>query len=1116
MKQKIRTHILRLALMLAVVIFALPSLSFGSCKTEEIIIHNEYLGACGYTDISTFTLDKDTYITRIRIWYDSYISGDTLSATLSGPDGYTNSSGEIYKDGCYGNWCAAMFNINKVLKAGTYTLKADSKSVCSNPSGATTLILYGCDAEEQLPDDSAEGINPPNGISMVDANANPNNAPVYMGNIVSSGGVSTLSGNMELSVNFPAYNKPVDIWILISLPDGRFYTANESGKLLSFESGDLAAIASGVSGTKTEKKILTPFEIGESNTAFEPWPADGAWNVYWLVAPESSGNIYGAIENGHYELGFYSFEVKSQSGDITYDLKITEYFPQSGPAGSYVFLKLEKPVSDLGNLAIIYNSKELNPNTVIKKNENILQFVLPADAQSGKIQIKSGDEVSNTVQFSILPPVSTPLISQSIEPSSVNQIINYKDEVSVTIPPGIIDSTATLKISAVNNAPPSGFEPFGSNAIDISIDGLKQLNDFIKISVKYDPNRLNSNYSAEEQLMAMRWNDEEQYWTPLPYSVDEVNNTVNIMTDHLCFFAIPPLASVASTLAITGLAGANIAVWTGIGEELENDIYFTPEGNFKLMYSKSGIESDAKLNDITWIGETYNDPLYQRSSYKTAHPKFIQDIGNLLEVALKNYVDVNKFKNPVTKPGWLWGTSTNPIIVKIDSRWTKQYAQSEANYEAIWGYIHYPTEVLKAFKDGLSYGVIGHELFHRIEAEYYTLVGYEMPANNWWLESASDYAGYRVAWADKKKIEKEYNDSKADFLSYPISTFEYSPSAFIQFLVEKKGLNFADMFKFVSEGSPLTTPLEKLKDYNGGISIPQYYRDFTAWSIFGNDSYLSKYSIPTIAEENTNLNIPKDATATISFTGGNFSTISIYKFTGEYQRVSNIPTPERLIGKEDKYEVKVNTGDVFYLVADNSGKENESLYTYISISVNGIEKANAAHTFNLQGGYSAKLWIIKSEMDDCYLKEDMFFNSYNASIRVNFKDCSDRYGIQWDIPLCFQLGPNGTIIPDDYCYQGENEYSQKSLTGSWSCNSIDLSFTTSGNTKMDPPFMSCWGPCVDVNANFTGTATITADSSGKFTYTGSGNVSETYTYTKSCCPTYGDGTKTCEKPFSSQ
>ncbi|MBF0573821.1 MAG: DUF1566 domain-containing protein, partial [Desulfamplus sp.] len=161
--------------------------------------------------------------------------------------------------------------------------------------------------------ESVDGISPPSGISTVDANDNPNTAPVYMGNIVKSGGAASLSGNMELSVNFPAYNKPVDIWILIALPDGRFYTANEAGSCSLYSSGSLDAVASGVSGIKTEKQILTPFAIGAANTAFEPWPVDGTWAAYWLVAPYSNGDIFQAIDNGDYQLGFYSFMVKNSN-----------------------------------------------------------------------------------------------------------------------------------------------------------------------------------------------------------------------------------------------------------------------------------------------------------------------------------------------------------------------------------------------------------------------------------------------------------------------------------------------------------------------------------------------------------------------------------------------------------------------------------------------------------------------------------------------------------------------------------------------------------------------------------------------------------------------------------
>ncbi|MBF0414107.1 MAG: hypothetical protein HQK70_15560 [Desulfamplus sp.] len=160
-----------------------------------------------------------------------------------------------------------------------------------------------------------EVISPPNSISVIDATANPLSAPVYVGNIVSSAGnAGTLSGKMELSVNFPAYNKPVDIWILIGLPDGRFYLADEFSKFLNLDSSGFLTIASGVAGTKTVKTILSPFETPSTNssavaTPFDPFPANGAWTVYWLIAPASNGDIIKTLENEKYELGFYIFNV---------------------------------------------------------------------------------------------------------------------------------------------------------------------------------------------------------------------------------------------------------------------------------------------------------------------------------------------------------------------------------------------------------------------------------------------------------------------------------------------------------------------------------------------------------------------------------------------------------------------------------------------------------------------------------------------------------------------------------------------------------------------------------------------------------------------------------------
>ncbi|MBF0414108.1 MAG: hypothetical protein HQK70_15565, partial [Desulfamplus sp.] len=561
----------------------------------------------------------------------------------------------------------------------------------------------------------------------------------------------------------------------------------------------------------------------------------------------------------------------------------------------------------------------------------------------------------------------TPLISKSLSPSLNEQIINYNDEIVVTIPSGILDKTRTLSISKVENPPVNSIAPFAETfAFDVSIDGLEQLNDYIEIKLKYNPDLLNPQYPAEEQLMVMRWNEQDNFWLPLPYKVDVANQTLSFYTDHLTLIEWVVIGTVAvATIPVT---------WAG--EKLLNDVYVTLEGNFRLLYSKSAIENDVTLNDNSWSRITYKSPLYPITSYNITDPKFIQDIGNLLEISLKNYVDLYNFKDPITKPGWLWGSTKNPITVKIDSWWVA--LRSSPNYEKVWENIHFPTNVLKDFKDYDSYVTIGHELFHRVQAEYYGIVGFTTPHNLWWMEAAAEYAGNRAAWSGKQ-FENLHAKTGSDFLSYPISTtgemeekngwtleqsYEYAASAFIQFLVEKKGLNFKDMFEHVAKGSPTSTPIEQLNGYNG-LTFAQYYRDFAAWGIFSGDSFLKKYKISELSEKNETLSIDKENEGIkIYFTGGKGSTISVYKFNKEYERTDAIPIPERIITEEDICELDVNTGDYIYLMASNPSPYDETLYTTIVSIANGQEKQGTVHTFNLKGGYSTKLCAINIKIDN--------------------------------------------------------------------------------------------------------------------------------------------------------
>ncbi len=73
----------------------------GDCSEESTLVENEYLGACEVDDESEFILGEESFVSRIKIWYDTSIGGDTLRANIYGPDGYS-WSGSTIKERCQG------------------------------------------------------------------------------------------------------------------------------------------------------------------------------------------------------------------------------------------------------------------------------------------------------------------------------------------------------------------------------------------------------------------------------------------------------------------------------------------------------------------------------------------------------------------------------------------------------------------------------------------------------------------------------------------------------------------------------------------------------------------------------------------------------------------------------------------------------------------------------------------------------------------------------------------------------------------------------------------------------------------------------------------------------
>jgi|GEM_PF-6890685 len=702
------------------------------------------------------------------------------------------------------------------------------------------------------------------------------------------------------------------------------------------------------------------------------------------------------------------------------DLKIEDYYPKSGPAGSQVFLKFNGSIAKLtDDMEVFYGGEKIS---IIERAENMIKVVIPKDAASGDIQVKTKDYFTNSVSFSVAEPELKKLSSEKVAPSSQKQTVSYKDEIKVTLPANFLEEEKELTISEMKNAPPNSLTTSEERHVfDVSIEGMDQLDDYIEIGMKYDPSLLDSGKPAEDQLVVMMWDEEENYWVNLPISVDEQTSIVYAITNHLT--GLEWLALGAAAIATKPI--------TLLGEKILNDSYITPQGNFKVLYSTDAINEDVVLNDNAWTSITYKDQSYL-PNYNSDYPKAVQDVGDLFELAFKNYMDMG-FRNPVEKTGFFTGKPyKSPIIVKIDSWWLA--VTGEPNYEKVWERIHIPS--VRLTESDLMKMTIGHELFHRIQAEYYSIKGFLTPSNGWWLEATAEYAGHNVAWGYRVPgLEEQIGP---DYLSYSLTTtgeikgpgwgekrYEYVSAIWPRFLVEEKGINFKDLIEYVSEGNPLERTDSFLKTRGGNLA--SYYQDFAVYSTFDwfkftdywpypfarfedDTEYVVRsyypemytfsgeaiptpsyvYDFPEIADRKDILEVPQ-ITPTVVFEAVGGSPGIIVKISNSYgdrmysttesfddrfpdSNEYKIPKPQKI--SETGYS---SPQERVYLFAINGSDKKGSFEVFVNFvnETTGEKKEKVlTHTFKLEP-YSAKLWVVKSEVKYPFKIKGTIFSAIN-------------------------------------------------------------------------------------------------------------------------------------------
>lgn len=128
------------------------------------------------------------------------------------------------------------------------------------------------------------------------------------------------------------------------------------------------------------------------------------------------------------------------------------------------------------------------------------------------------------------------LIEQKIVPSEEDQTVSYKNDISVTVPFGLIDSEETLSISSVKGLPNAeGLKMF--EAYDVSISNVTTLDGYIEITMKYDPSKIPTGMSPSRALTCMYYNEVSAMWEPAPFMINESLQQITVYTPHLSIFA---------------------------------------------------------------------------------------------------------------------------------------------------------------------------------------------------------------------------------------------------------------------------------------------------------------------------------------------------------------------------------------------------------------------------------------------------------------------------------------------------------------------------------------------------------------------------------------------------
>ncbi len=134
---------------ISLIVFLFISVNFHVfAQTTDVLLYdtsNNYLGACGFTDTSNFTLTKSLEVSLFQVWYKWNAGEGPLAFTVT-KDGTEFLTGNVERAACdpyQTTWCNGNLIVNKAFPTGSYEVKVANTRQCADMSKNGVVRLYG-------------------------------------------------------------------------------------------------------------------------------------------------------------------------------------------------------------------------------------------------------------------------------------------------------------------------------------------------------------------------------------------------------------------------------------------------------------------------------------------------------------------------------------------------------------------------------------------------------------------------------------------------------------------------------------------------------------------------------------------------------------------------------------------------------------------------------------------------------------------------------------------------------------------------------------------------------------------------------------------------------------